>query len=145
MTSNVYKKSLPLVAVILCLCLSFNSVAGTFLLTDHNMSSDGLLIDEKDSASSGHQHHHTVDLVDQSSGAVKHAETDHHSMSDDCCDDDTDGCLSMSSACAAHCSASVIERTDFCFPAIMTIKFQKVTGIRRTLSVSLAGPFKPPR
>ena len=148
--SGFCTKSFSLIAFTLCLCLSFNSVASTFVSAPHNMVSRGLLGDETDGVPGHHKHHGTVVSVGHGSGSVTpdtvvHANSDHHTMPDNCCDDGEDGCLSTKSACATHCAVSVIDRAGFCLPLVMTINFVQEAGFSRSISVNLAGPFKPPR
>lgn len=145
MTNNVFTKCLRLMAFALCLCLSFNSVASAFVSAAHDTAKHGQSADENGDAPSNHHYHAAVVSAGHASGAVEHTNSDDHSVSNNCCDDGKDGCLSIHSACATHCAASVIDRTVFCFPAMSTTKYLEEKGSRRALSVNLAGPFKPPR
>lgn len=97
---------------------------------------------------SSHKHHEGV--ISATLSSVVSADSlddnaDNHSVSNHFCEHDKNGCSSMGSACAAHCATSVINKVGFCFPEIEIAKFEKVVCTRCFLSVSLAGPFKPPR
>lgn len=143
-------KSLSLIVLALCLCLSFNSVASSFVSFTHSMGGNSLLAGNTNDTpskhvSSKHKHHAVVVSVRDKSETVEHAHPDNHTLSHVCCEDGKEACLSTNSACATHCTASVIDRTVFCLPMIMKTVFIEQTRFKRSLSVDLAGPFKPPR
>jgi len=121
-----------LILAALCLCLTFNSLAGTLSMAPHNMA-------PVDST------HHAAQL-DKSQINIH---TEHHNLNlpaqaHNCCDDGQDTC-STSSACATHCIASIAQKSPHLCPSIAKNGFETDVLSASPLLLNLDGPFKPPR
>lgn len=143
--SNAYTRRFSLIALTLCLCLSVNSVAFAYLSVTHNMAGNSHSMDATADALSTHNHQPSVISAHDSSATVQHASTDNHAKPHKCCEDGKEACLSVSSDCAAHCTASIINATVFCPPMMMKTVFLKQQRFKDLSSADLTGLFKPPR
>lgn len=129
--------SFSLILVALCVCLSFSSIASAFVMAPHIMANPGndVAVDDLYGAVTHHNHH--------TSDANEHSHD--HAKSHTCCDDDSGACSRVNSACATHCSVSVTESAHYFRPLIVIGGFATEIELTSLLSVSLDGPFKPPR
>lgn len=118
---NLYR----LIMVALCLCLSFNSVAGALIMVHHDMAPADHAAQQQNVS---HIEHHA----------------NQHADAHDCCADGQEGCATFS-ACATHCAASFAQRALNLCPVTALSAYEADTVLTSPLSLSLDGPFKPPR
>ena len=122
-----------LILIAVCLCLSFNSVAGVLIMNHHNMAPAYSADHTAEQQNVSHIEHH-----------VAQHKPNPHADANDCCADDQEVC-STSLDCATHCAASFAQRAPDLFPVLALSGFEADTVVTGPLSLNLGGPFKPPR